>query len=287
MNSNEDYRDRVFRLEEEPQADRIHLYGYTKEAKYTDVILTFDDGTTIPCHRCVLASCSSYFDGLFSNGMRESRKDEIRLKDVSSVVASLAIEFVYTGRLTSTSQHFFELLLLANMYDLKKLETEILRRLVQDLNEWSSSPCPRHLSGDFQVDLVMFIYQYPVVAESLSVPPASMCSSASLKKFCLYRVKLYASLVYSRRLHRIGYDTLRDLLADLALIHFSLFWACELAFSWLKQRRMQEGPSISVAESPAFALLPDLLKELQFDACISGPLLDVIKSTWDARFNQE
>ena len=129
-----DYRDLVFQLGEEPKADRHRLYEFSKEKRYVDVTLTFDDGTRIPCHRCVLASCSSYFDIMFSNGMKESSEEEIRVVDVSSEVMSLAIEFVYTRRLKSTYEHFFELLLVANMYELKELEREILRHLIELLD---------------------------------------------------------------------------------------------------------------------------------------------------------
>ena len=49
---------------------------------------------------------------------------------VSSAVMSLAIEFIYTGQFTSTYEHFFDLLLVANMYELKELEAEIMQRLL-------------------------------------------------------------------------------------------------------------------------------------------------------------
>ena len=66
----------------------------------------------------------------------------------------------------------------------------------------------------------------------------------------------------SNNLHHLDSDTLMDLLAESALTDIHPYWAFKLAFTWLKQLRLQEG-SVSLAESPAFALLPQLLKELR------------------------
>ena len=48
-----DFRDWVFQLGKAPDKGRGRLYEFTKEDKFVDVVLTFDDGTKIPCHRYV------------------------------------------------------------------------------------------------------------------------------------------------------------------------------------------------------------------------------------------
>ena len=85
------------------------IHEFMKEGKYVDVKLEFDDGRQIPCHRCVLASCSSYFDCLFSNGMRESHEDVIHIGDVCSSVMTKALEFVYAGQCLFSNNDFFAL----------------------------------------------------------------------------------------------------------------------------------------------------------------------------------
>ena len=67
--------------------------------------------------------------------MLRVRWQEIPVVGTSSAVMSLVIEFIYTGQLTSTYAHFFELLLVANMYEMKELEKEILRLLQQILDD--------------------------------------------------------------------------------------------------------------------------------------------------------
>ena len=252
---------------------RGRLYGFIKDERYVDVILTFDNGTRIPCHRCVLASCSDYFDTMFSDRFKESGEKEIKLPDVSSAMMSLAIEFVYTGRLTSTYEHFFELLLVANKYELKELEVAIMERLFKILKDrggfektLAAEDCDR-LIADFYVEVVNFAYRYSVLAESLYVPDTP---GLTLKKYVHERIRRTHGgpmedpwwLLSSNDLHYMDSDTFLDLLAESAVTDFSPIEAFTLAFIWLKQLRLQEGP-ISLAESPAFALLPQLLKELR------------------------
>ena len=58
-------------------------------------------GERVSAHRVILASQSEYFDRLLYGEMKESRQDEIKLQDVSSLQAfQLLIEYAYTGCLT-------------------------------------------------------------------------------------------------------------------------------------------------------------------------------------------
>ena len=60
------------------------LNDLRKDGKYVDVTLKFDDGQKFSCHRIILASFSSYFDGLFSSGFKESKENEIQLQQFNS-----------------------------------------------------------------------------------------------------------------------------------------------------------------------------------------------------------
>ena len=79
---------------------------------------------------------------------------EVQVVGVSSVVMSLAIEFIYTGQFTSTYEHFFELLLVANMYELKELEAQILRRVSNLMNDLTGELVVQknRLIADFHVE---------------------------------------------------------------------------------------------------------------------------------------
>ena len=66
----------------------------------------------------------------------------IKVVDVSSSASTTALEFIYTGKCSFTYDNFFDLLLLANMFELRDME----EALVQHLSDM------RYVKGDF-VDL--------------------------------------------------------------------------------------------------------------------------------------
>ena len=100
---------------------------FWREGKYVDVTFKFDDGQQFSCHRNILASSSSYFDNLFSDNWKEAKKDVIHLKEDSSQVFGSAMEIIYAGTCTFDLDDFFDLLLLAEKYDIKVLQDSFLR----------------------------------------------------------------------------------------------------------------------------------------------------------------
>ena len=108
-----------------------NIFDFKNNDKYVDVTLQFDDGKQIPCHRCLLACSSGYFDRLFSSDTKESGAgDPIHLVDVSSSTFSTALEFVYGGQCSFTYDDFLELLLVANKLEFKDLEDVLFRHLI-------------------------------------------------------------------------------------------------------------------------------------------------------------
>jgi hypothetical protein len=73
------------------------LHSFMKEEKYVDIRLRLDDGTEFSCHRCILASKSSYFDCLLSGGMRESKADVVPVIGISPRIMAATLDFIYTG----------------------------------------------------------------------------------------------------------------------------------------------------------------------------------------------
>lgn len=63
-----------------------------------DVVLESSDGALFKVHKLVLASCSSYFQAMFTNEMRESREEKIKMA-LESRVLKILIEFAYTCRM--------------------------------------------------------------------------------------------------------------------------------------------------------------------------------------------
>ena len=63
-----------------------------------DVVLESCDGALFKVHRLVLAACSSYFQAMFTNEMRESKEEKIKIS-LESHVLKLLIEYAYTCKM--------------------------------------------------------------------------------------------------------------------------------------------------------------------------------------------
>uniref|UniRef100_A0A671TBJ0 BTB domain-containing protein n=1 Tax=Sinocyclocheilus anshuiensis TaxID=1608454 RepID=A0A671TBJ0_9TELE len=68
---------------------------------FTDVVLRAGH-RAFPCHRAVLASCSRYFEAMFSGGLKESRDAEVNFHDsLHPEVLELLLDYAYSGSLFS------------------------------------------------------------------------------------------------------------------------------------------------------------------------------------------
>lgn len=63
-----------------------------------DVVLESSDGALFKVHKLVLASCSSYFQAMFTNEMRESREEKIKMS-LESHVLKVLVEFAYACKM--------------------------------------------------------------------------------------------------------------------------------------------------------------------------------------------
>uniref|UniRef100_A0A8C7HH32 Kelch repeat and BTB domain containing 2 n=1 Tax=Oncorhynchus kisutch TaxID=8019 RepID=A0A8C7HH32_ONCKI len=64
----------------------------------TDVVLLVE-GNEFPCHKMVLATCSSYFRAMFMSGLSESKQSHVHLRNVNPATLQMIITYAYTGNL--------------------------------------------------------------------------------------------------------------------------------------------------------------------------------------------
>uniref|UniRef100_A0A674ANT9 Kelch repeat and BTB (POZ) domain containing 2 n=1 Tax=Salmo trutta TaxID=8032 RepID=A0A674ANT9_SALTR len=64
----------------------------------TDVVLLVEDNE-FPCHKMVLATCSSYFRAMFMSGLSESKQSHVHLRTVNPATLQMIITYAYTGNL--------------------------------------------------------------------------------------------------------------------------------------------------------------------------------------------
>ncbi|KAF3835740.1 hypothetical protein F7725_028298 [Dissostichus mawsoni] len=88
-----------FCLPSHPQSILEGLRSFCSDPKLVDVTLSAG-GRDFPCHRGVLALCSTYFHSMFSGDFVESIAARVELHDVDPDILSCLLDFAYTGKLT-------------------------------------------------------------------------------------------------------------------------------------------------------------------------------------------
>lgn len=94
----------------------VVLAGLTKlrdMQQLFDVVLAVEN-ERLPAHKVVLASCSEYFRAMFTDGLLETRLDEIRLNGVTSKGMRNLIDFAYSSKIDIDADNVEDVLCAAN-----------------------------------------------------------------------------------------------------------------------------------------------------------------------------
>ncbi|TRY58130.1 hypothetical protein DNTS_009807 [Danionella cerebrum] len=98
------------------------LYDLLESDMMVDCVLKIKD-KEFPCHRLVLAACSSYFRSFFKSGVEESKQKEIVLEDVEPGVMGVILKYLYTSNINVTEQNVQDIFALANMLQIPSIFT--------------------------------------------------------------------------------------------------------------------------------------------------------------------
>ncbi|KAM4676491.1 kelch-like protein 30 [Discoglossus pictus] len=82
------------------------------------------EGQRLQCHRVVLSSVSRYFYSMFTCCLKESRKGEVVLLEISASVMQAVLHFIYTGEAS---------LNLDNIEELFTVSSRLMITLLQNL----------------------------------------------------------------------------------------------------------------------------------------------------------
>lgn len=96
------------------------------EKLYCDIIIVTDN-MKFHCHRFLLGSVSGYFQGLFRNRFKDSRKHELviyypAVYDIHSSAIELVYTYIYTERIDLTDGNIWPVLLTSEYLDIKQLK---------------------------------------------------------------------------------------------------------------------------------------------------------------------
>uniref|UniRef100_A0AAY3ZYS5 BTB domain-containing protein n=1 Tax=Denticeps clupeoides TaxID=299321 RepID=A0AAY3ZYS5_9TELE len=86
------------------------LKFFYEQKLLTDIVLLVEDNE-FPCHKMVLATCSSYFRAMFMSGLSESKQTHVHLRNVDPGTLQTIITYAYTGNLAindSTVEPLYE-----------------------------------------------------------------------------------------------------------------------------------------------------------------------------------
>lgn len=108
-----------------------------KRRVFTDVVLQAG-GRSFPCHRAVLASCSRYFEAMFSGGLRESRDADVNFHDsLHPEVLELLLDYAYSARVIINEENAESLLEAGDMlqfHDIRDAAADFLEKNLHQSN---------------------------------------------------------------------------------------------------------------------------------------------------------
>jgi hypothetical protein len=96
-----------------------------------DFNFTFNDGRSIPVHKCLLAAQSPVFAAMFQNQMKENLTSECKIEDILYETFIQFLEYLYTRKMPTTTDRATELYSTAMKYQVQKLP-ELLEEMILD-----------------------------------------------------------------------------------------------------------------------------------------------------------
>eukprot|EP00057_Strongylocentrotus_purpuratus_P015540 XP_011670014.1 PREDICTED: LOW QUALITY PROTEIN: kelch-like protein 2 [Strongylocentrotus purpuratus] len=104
------------------------LKSLYEQGALVDVTLIVDD-EEFPCHKCVLAASSPYFNAMFTTNLAESRQSKIRLIGIDHLSMRLILDYAYTSQIEINEDNVQGLMLAVNMFQMPTLRDACARFL--------------------------------------------------------------------------------------------------------------------------------------------------------------
>ena len=114
---------------------RRHLAVMRENGTFCDAYICIPgENKKLPVHRAVLASCSEFFRALFTNGLKETQENDIKIHGVSVTVMEVIIQYAYTKQVSLASSNIEELFEAADRFSILALLEECINFLSHQLS---------------------------------------------------------------------------------------------------------------------------------------------------------
>ncbi|XP_065209093.1 speckle-type POZ protein-like isoform X2 [Planococcus citri] len=100
---------------------------------FSDVTISIK-GKDYPAHKSILAARSSTFNAMFKSDMRESTTNRVDIEDIEPDTFEEMLRYIYTGKSKNLGTLAFELLPVAEKYDIKDLKIDCEQALFEKLS---------------------------------------------------------------------------------------------------------------------------------------------------------
>lgn len=130
-----------------------------KSRQLCDVILLVD-GKEFAAHRNILASCSSFFRALFTNGMSDTTKSPVKIPEVNSTLFEVLLDYAYTHEANITTKNVETILPLADRFGVSGLLNICCNFLEENICYDNSIDILRFARCYFCFDLEKYAFRY-------------------------------------------------------------------------------------------------------------------------------
>lgn len=104
-----------------------------KSQRFTDVIINVENHS-FRCHRVILSSVSTYFDAMFSSGMKESNTMSITLHNIDSKLFEDVLQYIYLDKDIVSAEIVGELLQIAYMLQISSLQCKCEEFILKNID---------------------------------------------------------------------------------------------------------------------------------------------------------
>nr|XP_033771756.1 kelch-like protein diablo isoform X3 [Geotrypetes seraphini] len=127
--------ERLFEDPLHPQRLLDGLNSLRLQRCFCDVVLCCG-GHDFPCHRLVLASCSSYFRAMFSHaGLAEANQERVAINGVEAAMVGALVDYAYTAQVIINKSNVQGLLAASNLLDVLAVREACCHFMEQHMDE--------------------------------------------------------------------------------------------------------------------------------------------------------